>query len=47
MTFCSDLHSNTSTATIGFAETVEQLRDRTAGDVLTPGRRRLHAAAPR
>ena len=37
MTFCTDLHSDLrSGGTIDFAENVEQLRDRTAGDVLTP-----------
>jgi hypothetical protein len=35
MSLCSNLHSN-DISTIGFAETVEQLRDRTVGDVLTP-----------
>jgi hypothetical protein len=35
MTFCTDFH-NSTTGTIGFAETVEHLRDRTTGDVLTP-----------
>jgi hypothetical protein len=38
MTFCTELSTQLSStiATIGFAETVEQLRDRTSGDVLTP-----------